>query len=375
MKNLIIYCLALLPFTALSQQVFNVRGELKEVKAGSKAYMIYNKEGQRAIDSADIQSGVFVFKGAIEEPTQAVMVIDHEGEGLQNIVSPDMLPFFLEQGTVLIEARDSISAARLSGTSLNDDLMSLNALLKQTSKELESLSNAYNTATEEQLNSEDFANDIQERYQRASEEANALRAQFIRENPTSLISLITLLDVARPVVEAEVVDPLYELLSSELKARPEAIALAEQLKIARKLAIGAIAPDFTQNDPEGKPVSLSSFRGQYVLLDFWASWCGPCRQENPNIVAAYNQYKDKNFTVLGVSLDRPNDKEKWLKAISDDRLAWTQVSDLKFWENEVALQYGIRSIPQSYLLDPDGRIIGKNLRGAALHEKLKELLL
>lgn len=375
MKNLIIYCLALLPFTALSQQVFNVRGELKEVKAGSKAYMIYNKEGQRAIDSADIQSGVFVFKGAIEESTQAVMVIDHEGEGLQNIVSPDMLPFFLEQGTVLIEARDSISAARLSGTSLNDDLMSLNALLKQTSKELESLSNAYNTATEEQLNSEDFANDIQERYQRASEEANALRAQFIRENPTSLISLITLLDVARPVVEAEVVDPLYELLSSELKARPEAIALAEQLKIARKLAIGAIAPDFTQNDPEGKPVSLSSFRGQYVLLDFWASWCGPCRQENPNIVAAYNQYKDKNFTVLGVSLDRPNDKEKWLKAISDDRLAWTQVSDLKFWENEVALQYGIRSIPQSYLLDPDGRIIGKNLRGAALHEKLKELLL
>lgn len=139
-----------------------------------------------------------------------------------------------------------------------------------------------------------------------------------------------------------------------------------------KTDIGATAPDFKMKTPEGKYVSLSSLRGKFVLIDFWAAWCGPCRQENPNLVAAYRKFKDKNFTILGVSLDRS--KDSWLKAIKEDGLMWTQVSDLKFWYNDAARLYDVNSIPNNFLLNPDGKIVAKNLRGEQLEQALTILL-
>ena len=136
--------------------------------------------------------------------------------------------------------------------------------------------------------------------------------------------------------------------------------------------IGETILDFTQNDVEGRPVSAADFRGKYVFIDFWASWCGPCRAENPNVLKAYNTYKDKNFTVLGVSLD--DDGARWKKAIEEDGLPWVQVSDLKGFENEISGYYGIRGIPSTLLVDPEGKIIAKDLRGDELHQKLEEIL-
>jgi peroxiredoxin len=136
--------------------------------------------------------------------------------------------------------------------------------------------------------------------------------------------------------------------------------------------VGSIAPDFSMNDTEGKPFSLNQLKGKYVLVDFWASWCGPCRAENPNVVAAYNKYKDKNFTVLGVSLDE--NKDKWLQAIKADNLTWKHVSDLKGWANATVKLYGYDGIPYNVLLDPQGKIISTSLRDAALQARLAEVL-
>jgi len=138
--------------------------------------------------------------------------------------------------------------------------------------------------------------------------------------------------------------------------------------------VGKEAPDFAMPDVNGKEVKLSSFKGKYVLVDFWASWCGPCRSENPNLVKAYNQFKNKNFTVLGVSLDRPGQKDKWLKAISDDQLVWTNISDLQFWNSAVVSLYGFDGIPFNVLVDPQGKVIAEGLRGSMLEEKLGEVL-
>jgi len=139
-------------------------------------------------------------------------------------------------------------------------------------------------------------------------------------------------------------------------------------------AEGTMAPEFSLPDAEGKQVQLSSFRGKYVLVDFWASWCRPCRDENPNVVKAYNRFKDKNFTILGVSLDKPGQKDKWLKAVQDDKLTWNHVSDLMEWNSPVVPLYKIEGIPHNVLLDPTGKIIAEKLYGSALEEKLAEVL-
>ncbi|HVI47568.1 MAG TPA: TlpA disulfide reductase family protein [Chitinophaga sp.] len=195
---------------------------------------------------------------------------------------------------------------------------------------------------------------------------------FIKEHPKDLASIWLLMNELRSRVEPGEFQRLFSSLDKSLQEGQYGQSVMGYIRSLKANAINIPADDFSQQDVKGQPVKLSSFRGKYVLVDFWASWCGPCRQENPNVVKAYNKYKGKNFTILGVSLDE--DRDRWLRAINQDGLTWTQVSDLRGWGNEVAQQYGVQSIPTNFLVDPDGRIIARNLRGEQLEAKLEQVL-
>ncbi|WP_316828261.1 TlpA disulfide reductase family protein [Pedobacter miscanthi] len=207
------------------------------------------------------------------------------------------------------------------------------------------------------------------------EEKNELTIAFIKQHPDYFTSLLALKDVIGALPkDVQLLEKTFAKLDKNIQQTATGVKTKTILDKFDAVSIGRIAPGFSAPDTAGKMINLSDFRGKYVLLDFWASWCGPCREENPIVVKAYNTYKDRNFEILSVSLDQPGKQEAWLKAIHDDQLNWKHVSDLKFWKNEVAQLYSVMSIPQNFLIDPSGKIIAANLRGIELAKKLASLL-
>lgn len=371
MKRIVLSALAVVPFLGFAQEApYSIKGKIGSLNKPAKVYFITKGNN---VDSANVVNGAFEFKGNTDEPQMGTLVLDHKGAGLRNITpgSADMLRLYVEKGVSTVTGKDSVKKATVSGK-INADNAKLTSRLKGIDAEMAALTAEYRAASPEQRKSEAFMEQINAKEDAITAKRNGILTTFIKENPASYVSVIGVAQMAGGQPDAAVVEPLVKALSPAMQATSPIKAIYQQLAAAKKTAVGVQAIEFTQNDVDGKPVKLSDFRGKYVLIDFWASWCGPCRGENPNVVKAFNTYKDKNFTVLGVSLDRS--KDAWVKAIKDDGLAWTQVSDLKFWNNEVAAMYGVRAIPQNFLIDPSGKIVGKNLRGSELQAKLAELI-
>lgn len=380
MKKFIALAFTAAVLVSCKKEGYTISGDVKGFEDGTKVYI--NKQdvnGFTKIDSTEVKGGTFSFTG---EKAELDMHFIELGKTQEFI-----FPFILEDGEIKISLdKTKPQDAKVVGTKNNDLMTTYNTdafkiqeeimnFQKQNQAKFMDAQTKGDQATMQTLMGE--VNNIQNKY-------IDLNKNFISKNKDSYVSLLLLMQLAMSdALTPEEIKTYYNGFDASIKDSKKGKEFADNLKkmdeaekqsssAQQKVAVGQKAPDFSATTPEGKTESLHKNLGKVTIVDFWASWCGPCRAENPNVVALYNKYKAQGLKIIGVSLDK--EKEKWVEAIAKDKLDWLQISNLKFWDDPIAKNYAVEAIPATFILDANGTIVAKDLKGAELDAKVAELL-
>lgn len=365
---LALFTLSIISCNNLKDNEFLISGTANGIENGKKVFVeIQDENGVIAKDTGVIENGKFELKGSTDNIDLGFIRIENEKINL---------PIILEEGKIKINiVKDSLQKSTIEGTFNNDKFQKFNnesvAILEKVKKfEKENNPKMQKALTE---NDTVTVNKIKKEYKNFQNDMNDYSKTFIKNNPDAFISVLLLENfLMREYIPATEIKSFYDKLDKKLVNTKSAQNIKKTLDLMLAVVVGKPAPKFSAKSPEGKLISLDESLGKVTIVDFWASWCAPCRKENPNVVALYNEYHSKGLNIIGVSLDQ--DATKWKDAIAKDNLSWIHVSNLKYWDEPIGKQYGISSIPATFILDAKGNIVAKDLRGDALRAKVKELL-
>jgi len=370
MKKIVLLAIATLSIFAcnkVSENEFVISGTAEGIENGTKVYLQVQGETEMiAKDTVEVQSGKFEIKGAFE--TLEIAIVTVEGN--------NPIPFIMENGNITIKVnKDTIQNSVVGGTPENELFQDYSGKTKVVYKKI----GDFQASKQEEYMGAQAVNDtvtmnaLMKQLKTMQEELIVLAKDVISKNNDKYLSALLLENnLATQTITAEEGKAYFDKFTDKIKQTRAGKSIEKIVKAATEVVIGKPAPNFSAPSPDGKTISLKESLGKVTIIDFWASWCGPCRQENPSVVAMYNELHEKGLNIIGVSLDK--DGDKWKEAIAKDGLTWAQVSNLKFWQEPIAEQYNVKSIPATFILDENGIIVARDLRGDELKAKVKELL-
>ncbi|WP_233268861.1 TlpA disulfide reductase family protein [Mucilaginibacter lacusdianchii] len=360
-----------MPFVVKAQDKFEVNGKLTNEGTNKLAILSYkNSQGKDKSDTVAVKNGAFKFMGETAFGNRAyIILVPAKKDSVKTRRQADYKDFYLEKGKYAVTATDSIKYAKITGAQAQTDYLAYNEQMGPLLTQYQQLTSRYLKARSAKDTAE--MKRIQTEGRPLGVKMNSTLDAFILSHPDSYVTLDLVATEKAAVIDPKIFDSYYKPLSKRVMASFTGKRLTAKYEKAKQLSIGRTL-DFTQPDNKGNEFKLSSLRGKYVLVDFWASWCAPCRAENPNLLKAYKELKDKKFEIVGISLDET--KAAWLKAVDADGMPWIQVSDLKGFKNDVAIQFGITAIPQNVLINPDGVIIAKDIRGEDVNTKISAFI-